>query len=264
MVSSRDLHGRVAVVTGASSGIGRATAIALASAGADVLIHARERQDKLERTARAILRFRQQARIFLGDLASPTDRAALIEHAFAWQQRVDCWVNNAGVDVLTGQRQHASFEQKMEWLWSVDVCATVALTRTVAARMQMQRQVQRFRPCIVNMGWDQAEHGMEGDSGQLFATIKGAVAAFTRSAAKSYAPQVRILGVAPGWIRTAWGATASECWQQRAKQSSLSGRWGRPTDVARMIAFLCSRDADFVDGQMIPVNGGWRSDPHHA
>jgi 3-oxoacyl-[acyl-carrier protein] reductase len=63
------------------------------------------------------------------------------------------------------------------------------------------------------MGWDQAETGMEGDSGELFAATKGAILAFTKSLALSLAPAVRVNGVSPGWIQTAWGETASALWQ---------------------------------------------------
>ena len=71
------------------------------------------------------------------------------------------------------------------------------------------------RGIILTMGWDQAETGMEGDSGQLFAAAKGAVMAFTKSLALTLAPEVRVNALAPGWIRTAWGEQASEVWQDR-------------------------------------------------
>jgi 3-oxoacyl-[acyl-carrier protein] reductase len=109
---------------------------------------------------------------------------------------------------------------------------------------------------ILNIGWDQAEAGMAGDSGELFATSKGAVMAFTRSLAKSLAPEVRVNCLAPGWIKTAWGETASEAWQNRAKSESLLQRWGTPEDIAQAAAFLASPAASFITGQVVPVNGG--------
>jgi 3-oxoacyl-[acyl-carrier protein] reductase len=111
---------------------------------------------------------------------------------------------------------------------------------------------------IVTIGWDQAATGMEGDSGELFATSKGAVMAFTRSLARSLAPQVRVNCVAPGWIRTAWGEGASEAWQRRAVRESLLGRWGTPDDIASAVAWLASPEATFVTGQILAVNGGFR------
>ena len=90
---------------------------------------------------------------------------------------------------------------------------------------------------ILNIGWDQAKRGMAGDSGELFATIKGAVMAFSRSLARSLAPEVRVNCLAPGWIKTQWGQQASESWQQRAAGECLLGRWGTAEDVARRLAF---------------------------
>jgi 3-oxoacyl-[acyl-carrier protein] reductase len=115
---------------------------------------------------------------------------------------------------------------------------------------------QRGKGVLVNMGWDQVETGMEGDSGELFGAAKGAVMAATRSLAKSLAPEVRVNCLAPGWIRTAWGQQASAEWQERARRESLLGRWGEPEDVAHMACFLVSPEAAFINGQVIYINGG--------
>ncbi len=98
---------------------------------------------------------------------------------------------------------------------------------------------------------------MAGDSGQLFAAVKGAIMAFSRSLARSLAPEVRVNCLAPGWIKTAWGEGASECWQERAERESLLARWGTPEDVARVARFLVSPAAGFLTGQIIHVNGGF-------
>ena len=82
--------------------------------------------------------------------------------------------------------------------------------------------------------------------------------AFSRSLAQSLAPEVRVNCLCPGWIRTAWGAGASEYWQERAARQALRGRWGTPEDVARAAAFLVSPAADFMTGQVVNVNGGFR------
>ena len=99
---------------------------------------------------------------------------------------------------------------------------------------------------------------MEGDSGELFAAAKGAVMAFTRSLARSLGPEVRANCVAPGWIKTAWGEQASDGWQRRAVRESMLRRWGTPEDVAGVIRWLASPAGEFVTGQVIPVNGGFR------
>src|SRR6202044_2908727 len=104
-------------------------------------------------------------------------------------------------------------------LWAVDVTATIRLCRAVGQRMKEQGHGS-----IVTMGWDQAETGMEGDSGELFTATKGAVLAFTRSLALSLAPEVRVNAVSPGWIKTAWGESASEHWQERVLRETPLGR----------------------------------------
>jgi len=142
-------------------------------------------------------------------------------------------------------------------LWQVDVAAAIALSRAVGRRMKELASTSPL-PTIINVGWDQADQGMEGESGQMFGAIKGAVMAFTRSLAQSLAPEVRVNCVAPGWIRTAWGAEASDYWDRRAKEESLLARWGTPEDVARAVRFLASPAAEFITGHTLPVNGGFR------
>jgi 3-oxoacyl-[acyl-carrier protein] reductase len=109
---------------------------------------------------------------------------------------------------------------------------------------------------ILTLGWDQAERGMEGESGEIFAAVKGAVMAFSRSLARSLAPAVRVNCIAPGWIRTAWGETASDEWHERVRRETPLERWGAPADVAALARFLASPAAAFITGQVIRVNGG--------
>lgn len=244
------LSGQTAVVTGSSSGIGRAIALELARAGADVFVHARQNAEGANESADAIRSVGREVRVLLADLSKPPEQDRLIEAAFSWRA-ADVWINNAGADVLTGEAANWPFEEKLAALWQVDVVATLRLSREVGRRMK-----QRGKGVLVNMGWDQAETGMAGESGELFGAAKGAVMAATRSLAKSLAPEVRVNCLAPGWIRTAWGQQASAEWQERASRESLLGRWGEPEDVARVASFLTSPAAEFVNGQIIHVNGG--------
>ncbi len=250
--SPLELAGLRAVVTGASSGIGRAIALELARGGADLFLHARASRDALEETAAAVRQLGRNAVTWLGDLADQTCQDQLVTEAWA-DSAVDVWINNAGVDVLTGTAKHLSFEEKLHALWAVDVTSTLRISRAVGARMQA-----RGSGVILNVGWDQAEIGMAGASGELFATIKGAVMCFSRSLAKSLAPQVRVNCLAPGWIKTAWGDGASAAWQQRAQAESLLDRWGTPEDIAQVARFLASPAASFINGQVVPINGGFR------
>lgn len=250
-LASAELAGQVAVVTGSSSGIGRAIALELAAAGADVLVHGGRDQTAADAVADELHLAGRQSQALVVDLSQSAAIDPFFEEAWKWRGGVDIWVNNAGANTLMGDVVTWDFEQKLTALWRVDVEATVRLSRLAGRRMK-----QRRRGMIVNIGWDQAETGMAGDSGELFATTKGAVTAFTRSLAKSLAPEVRVNCVAPGWVKTAWGEQASSQWQERAARESLLGRWGTPEDVARAVRFLASPAAEFITGQVICVNGG--------
>lgn len=256
MVTPMELQGTVAVVTGASSGIGRATALELARRGALVLGHACRSREAMEALVTEIRGLRRDAHFLMSDLRDTGAPDQLVDAAWNWKGRVDSWVNVAGLDILTGPMAQSSFHEKLTGLWQLDVCATVSLTRSVGQRMCQHEGSPKG--CIINIGWDQAATGMAGESGQLFSAAKGAVMAFTLSAAKSLAPRVRVNCVAPGWIRTRWAESASAYWQARAVDESLLQRWGTPTDVAQTIAWLCSPQAEFVNGQVLHVNGGFR------
>lgn len=247
-----ELTGMTAVVTGSTSGIGRAVALELASAGAAVLVHGRRSQEAAEAVVHEIAAAGGEAAVAMADLANDSMHEALVEQAWAWRGKVDIWMNNAGADVLTGDAAKWPFERKLEHLWRVDVTGAMRLSRLAGSRMKSQGG-----GTIINVGWDQAEIGMAGDSGELFAAVKGAVMAFSRSLARSLAPEVRVNCVAPGWIKTSWGDQASDFWQRRAVAESLLARWGEPEDVARAVRFLASPASAFVTGQILNINGGF-------
>jgi 2-amino-4-hydroxy-6-hydroxymethyldihydropteridine diphosphokinase len=250
-LSARPLQGRRAVVTGSSSGIGRAIALALAARGADVIVHANASRDRGLEVAELARSKGVRSQFLPADVCDREACWRLVDEAWEFLGGIDAWINNAGADTLTGKAATLSFEEKLHLLWAVDVEGTIRLSRAAGERMK-----RAGHGTIINMGWDQAETGLEGDSGQLFAATKAAVMAFSKSLAVTVAPEVRVNCLAPGWIRTAWGESASEGWQRRAIRETPLGRWGTPEDVARVACWLASPEAEFLTGQIVRVNGG--------
>jgi 3-oxoacyl-[acyl-carrier protein] reductase len=247
-----DLQGRAAIVTGASSGIGRAIALELAAAGADILVHGR-RQAACEEVARAVRQLGRRAEILLADFSDPAGCQSFAATAFEQLPEASLAVLNAGADILTTEDRKADYATRLQRLLEVDVRSTMLLGRAFGERWKHD---QTPDAALLTIGWDQADRGMEGESGELFAAAKNAVMGFTRSLAMTFAPTVRINCIAPGWIRTAWGETASDAWQQRVLRETPLARWGTPEDIARAARFLLSRDASYITGQVINLNGG--------
>jgi 3-oxoacyl-[acyl-carrier protein] reductase len=238
------------VVTGSSSGIGRAIGLECARAGADVVISYRGSKDRASAVAKEVHELGQTATVIQVDIANSESRAAFAQQCFE-TGTVDAIVNNAGADLLTGALKNADFTTKLRALLDVDVTGTIELSRTFGEHFQIQG-----RGSIITIGWDQSDRGMEGNSGELFAAAKNAVMGFTRSLSVSLAPAVRVNCIAPGWIKTAWGEETSDYWQRRVMDETPLKRWGLPEDIANMARFLLSEEASYITGQVINVNGG--------
>ncbi|MFM9964976.1 MAG: SDR family NAD(P)-dependent oxidoreductase [Planctomycetaceae bacterium] len=245
------MSGLRAVVTGSTSGIGRAIASELAKAGADVVIHGGRSPEAANSLAEELRSLGPRVVAVMADVSDEERLPAFVERCWTELGGIDIWVNNAGVDLLTGDAAKLGFAEKLQRLYEVDIRGTLLLSRLIG-----QRMVAGGGGVILNIGWDQAERGMEGDSGELFAAAKSAIMGFTRSLAVSLAPSVRVNCIAPGWVRTKWGAGASDLWHQRVLRETPLKRWGTPEDVAAVARFLVSREASYLTGQVIYVNGG--------
>jgi 3-oxoacyl-[acyl-carrier protein] reductase len=241
------LAGLRTVVTGASSGIGRAIAAGFAVAGARVGIGFWRSSEAAQDLASELGSVHP---LLQADLSTLDGCASIVREAFGALGSVDVWVNNAGADVLTGEAGRWPGERKLQALLDLDLKATIRCSRLVAARM-------RPGGCILNLGWDHATvDGMAGDDPELFAAVKAGVLGFSKSFARSVAPDVRVNVLCPGWIETAFGAGANRDFYAEIAASTPLGRWGRPGDVAGAAVWLASPAAAFVTGQAVNVNGG--------
>ena len=251
MLGFGGLTGKRALVTGGSSGIGRAIALEFALAGADVIVHFAKSREAAEAVAAEARLLGVRSETLAADFSRGERWEMFVAEAFTMWGGLDVWVQNAGADLLTGAAAKLNYEDKLERLLDVDVRAGMLLAKAAGVRM-----VQAGQGSVLTIGWDQAGWGMAGDSGELFSAAKNAVMGFSRSLALSLAPMVRVNCIAPGWIKTAWGAAASESWQQRVLSETPMRRWGQPEDIAKLARFLASDDAAYITGQVINCNGG--------
>jgi len=251
-VIAAPLAGRRVLVTGASSGIGRAIALAAARAGADVAVTYRMNEDGARDVERQILASGRRAAVIRADVTSQASVHALGQAARQALGRIDVWVNNAGADILTGPAAALPDLEKLDLLLAVDLRGTMIASWQAADILGTQAE----GGVIINMSWDHVLTGMAGRNPQLFAAAKGGVLAFSKSLARSLAPRVRVNVIAPGWIETAFAAASDEPRRRAIADSTPLKRWGTPDDVAGAAVFLASPAADFLTGQTILVGGG--------
>jgi 3-oxoacyl-[acyl-carrier protein] reductase len=248
----RRLEGMRAVVTGASSGIGAAVAKAFGGAGAAVLVTHRDSAEGASEVAERIARLGGSALVEQADLGTRAACEALVAQARERLGGLDVWVNNAGVDVLTGEAAEWDWERKLDLLLAVDLKGTVACSYAAGA-------VMREQPgggTILNMSWDHVTAGMAGEDPELFSAVKGGVLSFSKSLARAQAPQVRVNVLCPGWIETRFAQEADRDFHRSVAESTPLARWGRPEDVAAAALWLASPEAGFVTGQAVNINGG--------
>jgi 3-oxoacyl-[acyl-carrier protein] reductase len=250
--SPASLTGKRVLVTGGSSGIGRAIAVAAAGAGADVALTYWRNAAGAAETASAVRQAGREALVLQADVGSPAGVDQLAGAAAKALGRVDAWINNAGADVLTGPGAGLARLEKLDLLLRVDLRGTMLASWAAAGLMQTQPE----GGCIINMSWDRALQGLAGENPELFGAVKGGILGFSRALARSLAPRIRVNVLAPGWIETAFGAEAPDSFRRRVTEGIPLQRWGTPEDVAGAAVYLASDAARFLTGQTLLINGG--------
>jgi len=243
------LEGKIALVTGASRGIGKAIAEVLAKSGVQLVCCARN-QEVLIQTCSEIEKDGGVALPVKADVSLASDRKQLIEQALSSFGGIDFLINNAGmhVDKEALQLSDKEFIDLME----VNLFSMFSLSRDVARHM-----ITRGGGRIINMG---SVSGQGGGSKQVaYCASKAAIEALTRSLAVEWAPyNIQVNTVAPGYIRTDLSKPALENKQLRTKIEGRipAKRFGDPEDVAPLVAFLCSQEANYLTGHIYYVDGG--------
>jgi 3-oxoacyl-[acyl-carrier protein] reductase len=245
------LDQKIVLVTGGSSGIGRAVAIGCARAGADIALTYRQNRKGAEATADEIQSLGRRAEIVKADVSRQEDIDLLITHLSKTFRNVDVWVNNAGADILTGEGGRLSRREKLDLVLSVDLRGTVLASWAAVDIMRAHRG-----GVIVNVSWDHVIQGMEGENPGIYSAGKGGISSFSKSLARDVAPDIRVNIVAPGFIETAFGTQADPKFRQKVVDLTPLKRWGTPEDVAHAVLFLASDESAFLTGQTIMVNGG--------
>lgn len=243
-----DLTDKVALVTGSSRGIGRSCALALASAGAHVVLNYRVSETAAEETARAIEDLGGRALAVSADVSEPDQVDALFAELRKAFGRLDILVNNAGVirDGLVGALDVEDWDRVME----VNLRGPFLCTRAALPFMVPQRHGK-----IVNMA---SVAALKPGSGQAnYAASKGGLAAFTRSCAAELATRgIQVNAVLPGLVVTEMSSRLRKRAGRELMDAIPAGRFAEPEDVAGTVVFLASPQADYITGQEIVVDGG--------
>ncbi len=246
------LDGRVALVTGASRGLGRAMAVALAEAGADVALVARS-PDGLAETAAAVTALGRRALALPADVAREAEVQAAVGRAAETLGAVDILVNNSGVAVVKPLVETTP----AEWSRILETNLTGAYNCCRAAGPGM---IARRRGKVVNVASVLGAHGLPGYA--AYSASKGGLLALTRGLAVEWARHnVQVNAIAPGWFVTSMNerAFADDRVRERLLRDVPARRTGRPEELGALVVYLASAAADYVTGEVVFIDGGFNA-----
>ena len=245
---SKPLEGKVALVTGASRGIGRAIALELSRRGAQTVVNYSQSADAASQVVAAIEAEGGVATAVQADVSDLSQAQALTKAAVKTYGQLDILVNNAGV--TRDQILMMMKEEEWDTVIRIDLKSVFNMCKAAARIMIRQRSGR-----IVSIS---SVVGIAGQGGQTnYAAAKAGIIGFTKSLAREVGPRgVTVNAVAPGWIPTALTIDLPEELQQRAVEAAALKRMGTPEDVAFAVAFLASDEAAFITGTVLRVDGG--------
>ena len=248
MTAAGTLDGKIALVTGGSRGIGKAIAMRLAGAGARVMITYRKAADEAGRVVDAVRQGGGLCIAFQSDSAAFDRSKEIVEEITGQFQRLDILVNNAGItkDALLVRMT----EQDWDSVIATNLKGVFNFSRAAARTMMAQRSGK-----IINIS---SIVGLAGNAGQTnYAASKAGIIGFTKSLAKELSSRnIQVNAVAPGFVDTDMTAALTDEQRKELAESIPLKRTARPEEIAGVVAFLASADADYITGQVLCIDGG--------
>lgn len=243
---------KVALITGSSRGMGKAEAFEFAKNGYDVIINYVKSSAKAEEIKSEIEKeYGVKVLSIQADLAKEEDIKRLVDEAYKEFGHIDVLINNAGIAPYgpMEEKSISTFENTMK----VNFYAPFLLTKLIAPKMMEQKYGK-----IVNISTIDVMKSYNAESAEYDAS-KAALINFTKTSALAYQPYVNVNCVCPGWIHTDMTEQNGEELNNFFLSKICKGRFGKPEEIAKVVRFLCSDDADFIDGEIICVDGGFKN-----
>ena len=243
------MSNRVALITGASRGIGKAIAIELAKRGCDIIINYKKSKSLADELALVLKnRLGVETLVCQADISNEKEVEKLVEISVKQFKKIDILVNNAGIamDMELSDRTTGHFEETFK----TNVFGAFYLTKLVGERM-----VDNNYGKIINISSNNSINCFYPTSIDYDAS-KSALNSLTKNFAIAFSPFVNVNAIAPGWIETDMNKELTPDIMELEKERILKKRIGKPEDVAKLVAFLASDDADYINGEIITIDGG--------